>query len=166
MKLLFEIVEIFDAVVASSLFNVLVPLTLDLLILEKQGENAILFASCIMLCINTYVSNHSTNVYLNGKHFLVFFVALETVALCFYPLVAFDRESSKSLEAGIKYLIFGALSSALLLSPPSPSAPAPAALPLPPLPVPAVAILIVVIVVVARVAVQPIIHRRRARRTR
>ncbi len=49
------------------------------------------------------------------QHFLVFFVALETVALCFYPLVAFDRESSKSLEAGIKYLIFGALSSALLL---------------------------------------------------
>jgi len=50
-----------------------------------------------------------------SQHFLVFFVALETVALCFYPLVAYDRQSAKSLEAGIKYLIFGALSSALLL---------------------------------------------------
>ncbi len=50
-----------------------------------------------------------------SQHFIVLFVALETVALCFYPLVAFDRESAKSLEAGIKYLIFGALSSALLL---------------------------------------------------
>ena len=43
------------------------------------------------------------------------FVALETVALAFYPLVAYNRKSTKSLEAGIKYLIFGALSSSLLL---------------------------------------------------
>ena len=43
------------------------------------------------------------------------FVALETVAVCFYTLVAYNRESAKSLEAGIKYLIFGALSSSLLL---------------------------------------------------
>ena len=50
-----------------------------------------------------------------SQNFLVFFVALETVALCFYPLVAYHKDSAKSLEAGIKYLIFGALSSALLL---------------------------------------------------
>ena len=50
-----------------------------------------------------------------SSHFLMFFVALECVALCFYALVAFDRESPKSLEAGIKYLIFGALSSSFLL---------------------------------------------------
>ncbi len=50
-----------------------------------------------------------------AQHFIVLFVALETVALSFYPLVAFQRESSKSLEAGLKYLIFGALSSALFL---------------------------------------------------
>ncbi|MEE3061566.1 MAG: proton-conducting transporter membrane subunit, partial [Verrucomicrobiota bacterium] len=50
-----------------------------------------------------------------SNHFLMLFVALETVALCFYALVAYNRESSKSLEAGIKYLIFGALSSSLLL---------------------------------------------------
>ena len=50
-----------------------------------------------------------------SNHFLMLFVALETVALCFYALVAYNRDSSKSLEAGIKYLIFGALSSSLLL---------------------------------------------------
>ena len=50
-----------------------------------------------------------------SSHFLMMFLALECVALCFYALVAFNRESSKSLEAGIKYLIFGALSSSLLL---------------------------------------------------
>ena len=50
-----------------------------------------------------------------SNHFLMLFVALETVAICFYTLVAYNRNSSKSLEAGIKYLVFGALSSALLL---------------------------------------------------
>ncbi len=50
-----------------------------------------------------------------SSHFLMLFVALETVAICFYTLVAYNRNSEKSLEAGIKYLIFGALSSSLLL---------------------------------------------------
>ena len=63
----------------------------------------------------TMIATAGLMVLCQSQHFIVFFVALETVALCFYPLVAFDRESAKSLEAGIKYLIFGALSSALLL---------------------------------------------------
>ncbi|MBT5716401.1 MAG: NADH-quinone oxidoreductase subunit N [Opitutae bacterium] len=50
-----------------------------------------------------------------SNHFLMLFVALESVAVCFYTLVAYNRDSSKSLEAGIKYLIFGALSSSMLL---------------------------------------------------
>ena len=50
-----------------------------------------------------------------SSHFLMLFVALETVAISFYVLVAYNRKSSKSLEAGIKYLVFGALSSSLLL---------------------------------------------------
>ena len=50
-----------------------------------------------------------------SSHFVMLFVALECVALCFYALVAFNRESAKSLESGIKYLIFGALSSSFLL---------------------------------------------------
>ncbi len=63
----------------------------------------------------TMIATAGLMILCQSQHFIVLFVALETVALCFYPLVAFDRESPKSLEAGIKYLIFGALSSALFL---------------------------------------------------
>ncbi len=49
-------------------------------------------------------------------HFLMLFVALETVTIGFYILVSFYRYKSFSLEAGIKYLILGAFSSGLLLA--------------------------------------------------
>ncbi|HBO57890.1 MAG: NADH-quinone oxidoreductase subunit N [Puniceicoccaceae bacterium MED-G31] len=50
-----------------------------------------------------------------SSHFIMLFVALETVTVAFYVLVAYGRTSSLSLEAGLKYLILGAMSSALLL---------------------------------------------------
>lgn len=50
-----------------------------------------------------------------SNHFVLLFVALETVTIGFYILVSYYRDSSASLEAGIKYLIMGALSSAILL---------------------------------------------------
>jgi len=50
-----------------------------------------------------------------SNHFVMFFVALETVAVGFYILVAYFRTSAASLEAGLKYLILSALSSAILL---------------------------------------------------
>ncbi len=43
------------------------------------------------------------------------FVALELVTISFYIMVAFLRKSPRSLEAGIKYLVIGALASAFLL---------------------------------------------------
>jgi NADH-quinone oxidoreductase subunit N len=51
---------------------------------------------------------------LKASHFLSFFIALEFVSLCSYMLVAFRKEA-KNLEAGIKYLIFGATATALML---------------------------------------------------
>jgi len=48
-------------------------------------------------------------------HFVMLFVALETVTVGLYILVAYGRTSARTLEAGLKYLIMGALSSALLL---------------------------------------------------
>lgn len=48
-----------------------------------------------------------------SHHFVMLFVALETVTVGFYILVSYFR-SSTSLEAGLKYLILGALSSAML----------------------------------------------------
>lgn len=47
--------------------------------------------------------------------FLMLFVALETVTMSFYILVVWLRRQQQSLEAGVKYLILGALSSAILV---------------------------------------------------
>jgi NADH-quinone oxidoreductase subunit N len=50
-----------------------------------------------------------------SSNFVMLFVALETVTVAFYVLVAYCRTSSFSLEGGLKYLILGALSSSILL---------------------------------------------------
>jgi NADH-quinone oxidoreductase subunit N len=50
-----------------------------------------------------------------SNHFVMFFVALETVSVGFYILVSYFRTSAASLESGLKYLILSAISSALLL---------------------------------------------------
>jgi NADH-quinone oxidoreductase subunit N len=50
-----------------------------------------------------------------STHFVMLFVALETLTIGLYILVAYYRTSTASLEAGLKYLIMGALSSGLLL---------------------------------------------------
>jgi len=50
-----------------------------------------------------------------SSNFVMLFVALETVTVAFYVLVAYCRNSTFSLEAGLKYLVLGALSSSILL---------------------------------------------------
>jgi NADH-quinone oxidoreductase subunit N len=50
-----------------------------------------------------------------SNHFVMLFVALETVTIGLYILVSYTRTNALTLEAGLKYLIMGALSSALLL---------------------------------------------------
>ena len=50
-----------------------------------------------------------------SNHFVTFFLALETAAVGLYVLVGYLRRSAASLEAGVKYLVAGGLSSALLL---------------------------------------------------
>jgi NADH-quinone oxidoreductase subunit N len=50
-----------------------------------------------------------------SSNFVMLFVTLETVTVAFYVLVAYCRTSSLSLEAGLKYLVLGAMSSAILL---------------------------------------------------
>ena len=47
--------------------------------------------------------------------FLLIFVSLELVTVSFYVLVAYMRRSTASLEAGVKYLILGALSTGFLV---------------------------------------------------
>lgn len=51
----------------------------------------------------------------SASDFMVLFVALELVTITFYVLVAFQRHNGAALEAGVKYLILGGLSSAFLV---------------------------------------------------
>lgn len=49
------------------------------------------------------------------ENLLMLFVALELTSLCLYVLAAFDEKSKASAEAGMKYFLFGGMSSAFLL---------------------------------------------------
>jgi NADH-quinone oxidoreductase subunit N len=50
-----------------------------------------------------------------ANHFVLLFVALETLTIGLYILVSYFRANALTLEAGLKYLVMGALSSSLLL---------------------------------------------------
>ena len=71
---------------------------------EQRGEYyaLILFAQAGMSIMAT------------GQDLVVLFVALETMALSFYVMVGFLRDSKRSNEAAMKYLILGAFSSGAL----------------------------------------------------
>lgn len=47
--------------------------------------------------------------------FLALYLAIELQSLCFYVLATFHRNSEFCAEAGLKYFVLGAFSSALLL---------------------------------------------------
>ncbi|MEM9478646.1 MAG: NADH-quinone oxidoreductase subunit N [Verrucomicrobiota bacterium] len=51
----------------------------------------------------------------SARDLITIFVALETVTITFYVMVAFMRHNVGSLEAGVKYLILGALSTGFLV---------------------------------------------------
>lgn len=51
----------------------------------------------------------------SANDFALLFVALELITVTFYVLVSFQRGKAPSLEAGAKYLIIGALSSAFMV---------------------------------------------------
>jgi len=50
-----------------------------------------------------------------SSHFASFFLGLEILSVSLYALIAYTRDSRRSIEAGIKYLILAAASSAFLL---------------------------------------------------
>lgn len=51
----------------------------------------------------------------SANNFMLLFVALELITVTFYILVSYHRRRVESLEAGVKYLIMGALSSGFLV---------------------------------------------------
>jgi NADH-quinone oxidoreductase subunit N len=54
-------------------------------------------------------------VLVSSSHFASLFIGLEMLSVPLYGLVAYHRKRSRSLEAGIKYLVLSATGSALLL---------------------------------------------------
>lgn len=61
------------------------------------------------------VASASMMLLVESRNFVMLFVALETLTVGLYILVSYYRSNAKTLEAGLKYLVMGALSSALLL---------------------------------------------------
>jgi NADH-quinone oxidoreductase subunit N len=51
----------------------------------------------------------------SSNHFMTLYLSLEMQSLCLFALACSKRDSSMSSEAGLKYFVLGALSSALLL---------------------------------------------------
>src|ERR1035438_3308678 len=51
----------------------------------------------------------------SANDFAMLFVSIELITITFYVLVSFQRNRLVSLEAGVKYLILGALSSSFLV---------------------------------------------------
>ena len=54
-------------------------------------------------------------IMISSYDLIVFYMGLELQSLSLYVLAAFNRDSIKSTEAGLKYFILSALSSGLLL---------------------------------------------------
>jgi len=55
------------------------------------------------------------SIMVSANSLLVLYLGLELLALCLYPMVAFDRDSVGGSEAAMKYFVLGALGSGMLL---------------------------------------------------
>lgn len=61
------------------------------------------------------LATFGAGVLVNSQHFISLFLGLEILSVSLYVLIAYLQESEKSLEAGTKYLVMAAASSAFLL---------------------------------------------------
>ena len=77
--------------------------------LEKRGGDHEEFY--LILLIATFGSA----ILVASGHFASFFLGLEILSISLYALIAYPRNAEKNIEAGIKYLILAAFSSAFLL---------------------------------------------------
>lgn len=50
-----------------------------------------------------------------ANHLLMIYLAIETVSILSFTLVGFNREKSASVEASMKYVVYGAMASALMV---------------------------------------------------
>lgn len=56
-----------------------------------------------------------SSILASSAHIASFFLGIELLGVSLYGLIAYDRESSRSMEAGIKYLVLAAAASGFLL---------------------------------------------------
>jgi NADH-quinone oxidoreductase subunit N len=50
-----------------------------------------------------------------SNHFLMIYLAIETVSILSYTLAGFNREKSGSVEASLKYVVYGSMASAIMI---------------------------------------------------
>lgn len=74
----------------------------------QASDTSAFYALCLIAC-------GAMMLIVSAKDFLWLFVSLELMTMCFYILVAYMRRNVGSLEAGVKYLILGALSTGFLV---------------------------------------------------
>ena len=77
--------------------------------LRKRGSDRGEF--CLLLLLATL----GAAALVASAHFASFFMALELLSVSLYALVAYLRHEERSIEAGVKYLVLAAVSSAFLL---------------------------------------------------
>src|SRR5450631_4380010 len=77
---------------------------------DRLAEGSVAeYYSLILFALSGMLFAASTN------DFVMLFVSIELITITFYVLVSFQRSKVASLEAGVKYLILGALSSAFMV---------------------------------------------------
>jgi NADH-quinone oxidoreductase subunit N len=77
--------------------------------LEGHGEQCEEFYLVLLL------ATLGSTVLVASTHFVSFFLGLEILSVSLYVLIAYQRSSQRGIEAGVKYLILAAASSAFLL---------------------------------------------------
>jgi NADH-quinone oxidoreductase subunit N len=75
---------------------------------KRQGHHEELYLLLILATLGC-------TVLAAASHFASFFLGIELLSVSLYALAAYLRHSDKSVEAGVKYLILAAVSSAFLL---------------------------------------------------
>lgn len=77
-------------------------------LLRQSGEREEYF-------IILFIATLGAAILVIANHFVSLFLGIETLSVSLYVLIAFNRHSDYSIEAGIKYLILASVSTAFLL---------------------------------------------------
>ncbi len=76
-----------------------------------EAEKMVRFEMPVLIGLSTL----GMMLMVSSANFIALYVGLELQSLALYVLAAFNRDSAKSTEAGLKYFVLGALSSGMML---------------------------------------------------